>query len=227
MLFLGTAVNAATVAVGGALGCLAGSRIPKKLSPAAFRGIGLFTLVIGISMALRTSDFLVLASSCIMGSLAGEALRMEDRLLSFGDWIRRKAGLSSATLAEGMTSAFLLFCTGSMTIVGSLEEGLGGSSDLLLAKAVMDGFAALLLASALGFGVVLSIVPLVLYQGGLTLAASMAGGSIPPGHVVEMSAAGGVILIALGIEMLGIRKMQVANLLPALPAAVLIKTLAG
>ncbi len=227
MLLLGTAVNAATVAVGGALGCLAGSRIPKKLSPAAFRGIGLFTLVIGISMALRTSDFLVLASSCIIGSLAGEALRLEDRLRAFGDWIRRKAGLSSATFAEGMTSAFLLFCMGSMTIVGSLEEGLGGSSDLLLTKAVMDGFAAILLASALGFGVVLSIVPLVLYQGGLTLAASMAGGSIPPGHVEEMSAAGGVILIGLGIEILGIRKMQVANLLPALPAAVLIKSLVG
>jgi uncharacterized membrane protein YqgA involved in biofilm formation len=116
---------------------------------------------------------------------------------------------------------------GSMTIVGSLEEGIGGSSELLLAKSMMDGFAALILASTLGFGVVLSIVPLVLYQGGLTLAASLVGSSIPPDMVSSMSAAGGVILIALGIDILGLRKMEVANLLPALPAALIIQAVAG
>jgi len=227
MLFQGTIVNAATVAAGGLLGTLIGSRLPASLSPAAFKGIGLFTLVIGMSMALETADFLVLASACIIGSIAGEALRLEERMNSFGEWIKARAGVSSPTFTKGMTSAFLLFCMGSMTIVGSLEEGIGGSSELLLAKSMMDGFAALILASTLGFGVVLSIVPLVLYQGGLTLAASLVGSSLPPDMVSAMSAAGGVILIALGIDILGLRKMEVANLLPALPAALIIQAVAG
>lgn len=227
MLFLGTAVNAATVAAGGILGSLAGSRLPPRLSPAAFRAIGLFTLVMGVSMALETGSFLVLAISCIAGSIAGEAMGLDALLLALGERIRNRAGLSSATFARGMTTSFLLFCMGSMTVVGSLEEGLGGSSELLLAKAVMDGFAALMLASALGFGVVLSIVPLVLYQGGLTLAASIFGASIPAGPVSEMSAAGGVILVGLGIDILGIRKIEVANMLPALPLALAAGFIAG
>ncbi len=227
MLFRGTIVNAAAVAAGGLLGTLIGSRLPARLSPAAFRGIGLFTLVMGVSMALKAADFLVLASACITGSVAGEALRLEERMHSFGEWIKARAGLSSPTFTKGLTSAFLLFCTGSMTIVGSLEEGIGGSSELLLAKSVMDGFASLILASALGFGVVLSVIPLALYQGGLTLAASLAGSSIPPDMVSSMSSTGGVILIALGIDILGIREMKVANLLPALPAALVIQAVAG
>lgn len=222
MILLGTAVNAATVLAGGSIGCLVRTRLPERLSTAAFRGIGLFTLVIGFAMALRTASLLVLAASCIVGSLAGEALDLDARIRRLGDWLKARTRSGSSRFGEGMTAAFLLFCMGSMTLIGAIEEGMGGSSELLLAKAVMDGFAALLLASALGVGVVFSIVPLVLYQGGLTLLAALSGSALPEAVITEMSAAGGVVLVGLGIEILGIRRLTVANMLPALVVSALL-----
>jgi uncharacterized membrane protein YqgA involved in biofilm formation len=212
----GTIANVATVIVGGLLGCIAGSRLGRRFSEAAFRGIGLFTLVIGMSMALRTGSFLILAFSCISGSLAGEALQVDAGLRRLGTALGRRLSFGGERFSEGMVAAFLLFCMGSMTVLGAVEEGMGRSSELLMTKALMDGFAAAIMASALGPGVIFSVIPLAIYQGGLTLIAAWAGGGLPGRVVTEVSAVGGVLLAGLGIEILGIRKMTSANMLPAL-----------
>lgn len=216
MLLLGTIVNAATVIVGGVTGALAGRRLGTRFSEAAFRGIGLFTLVIGIYMALMTSSFLILAASVVLGSIAGEAMGVSAALERFGTALGRRLSFGGERFAEGMVAAFLLFCMGSMTVLGAVQEGMGRSSELLLTKALMDGVAGAMLASALGVGVVFSVIPLLLYQGGLTLAAAVLGSGLPEQVVAEVSAAGGVLLIGLGIDILGIRKMNAANILPAL-----------
>ncbi len=216
MLLLGTIVNAATVIVGGVTGALAGRRLGTRFSEAAFRGIGLFTLVIGTYMALMTSSFLILAASVVLGSIAGEAMGVSAALERFGTALGRRLSFGGERFAEGMVAAFLLFCMGSMTVLGAVQEGMGRSSELLLTKALMDGVAGAMLASALGVGVVFSVIPLLLYQGGLTLAAAVLGSGLPEQVVAEVSAAGGVLLIGLGIDILGIRKMNAANILPAL-----------
>jgi uncharacterized protein len=219
MILQGTALNIATVLAGSILGSIAGSRMSTRLTDAAFRAIGLFTLVIGISMALQTQRFLLLAFSCIAGSVAGEALDLDAGLRKLGERIRAGVRFGGARFAEGMITAFLLFCMGSMTILGALQEGMGGSSQLLYTKALMDGVAAAMLASALGPGVAFSIIPLALYQGGLTILAAFAGESIPGAVVAEITAVGGVLLIGLGVELLGLRRLKVANMLPALVIA--------
>jgi len=216
MILQGTALNVATVAAGSLAGTLLGSRLKAKLVDAAFRAIGLFTLVLGLSMALQTQKFLLLVFSCIVGSVSGEAADIDGRLRRWGDRVRQRIKLGGTRFAEGLVTAFLLFCMGSMTVIGALQEGMGGSSNLLFTKALMDGVAAAMLASALGIGVAFSIIPLAIYQGGLTLLSAVAGRAIPGPVVTEISATGGVILLGLGIELLGLRKLGVANMLPAL-----------
>jgi len=216
VLLLGTIVNVATVIAGGTAGALAGKRFGTRFNEAAFRGIGLFTLVIGLYMALMTSGILMLAASVVLGSIAGEAMGIASALKRFGTALGRRMSFGGERFAEGMVAAFLLFCMGSMTVLGAVQEGMGRSSELLLTKALMDGVAGAMLASALGPGVVFSVIPLLLYQGGLTLVAAGFGSGLPEHVVAEVSAAGGVLLTGLGIEILGIRRMNTANMLPAL-----------
>jgi hypothetical protein len=216
VILQGTILNVVTVLIGSAIGTLAGSRMNARLTQAAFRAIGLFTLLLGISMALQTREFLLLAFSCIAGSIVGEALDFDSAFRRLGERVKARIRIGGERFSEGMVTAFLLFCMGSMTVVGSISEGMGGSSELLYTKALMDGVAAAMLASALGAGVAFSVVPLAVYQGGLTILAFSAGQSIPDQVVLEISAAGGILLIGLGIELLGIRQIKAANMLPAL-----------
>ncbi|MBN1434694.1 DUF554 domain-containing protein [Candidatus Fermentibacterales bacterium] len=217
----GTLVNAAAVLAGGSLGLLLHSRIPQRLSRAAFEAIGLFTLALGFSMAIRTHSFLVVILSVVVGALVGSAVHLERGAERIGDRLRARLGSRDSRFTEGMVSAFMLFCMGSMTVLGALEEGLGNGCDLLLAKSLLDGFASLALASAMGVGVLFAIFPLLLYQGGLTLLGRLLEGGLPVAAVDEMSAVGGVLLLGLGIRILELRKVSVLDLLPALPLAVL------
>ncbi len=219
MILQGTALNILTILAGGTLGALAGSKLQTRFTEAAFRAIGLFTLVLGMSMAMQTSRLLMLAFSCIAGSLAGEAMDIDGALLRFGGFVKSRIRVGGARFSEGMVAAFLLFCMGSVTVLGAVQEGMGSSSELLFTKSLMDGVAAAMLASVLGWGVLFSVIPLAVYQGGLTILAGAAGSSLPMEVVNEVSAAGGVMLLGLGIELLGIRKLKIANMLPALVIA--------
>ena len=295
---IGTLVNVAAVLAGSAVGVLVGARLPERFTRIVFTGIGLFTLVIGFSMALKTQQFLIMVFSVVLGAIAGELLDIDRQLNRFGEWlmkaisrntaqaqaqaeqrtsgqvakrssedeegerssdpaverssapagrlgtqsqIPRGFGLCPASscpaaqsrFSEGMVTAFLLFCMGSMTVLGALEEGMGKTPNLLLAKSVLDGFASVALAAGFGVGVAFSVVPLLVYQGGLTLVAMLVGRSLPAPVVTEVSAAGGVLLVGLGLNLLGgpwdtipisgtksgyvpRPKLKVLNLLPAL-----------
>lgn len=213
---IGTIINVGTVLAGSALGMLFHSKVPERFVKIAFNGIGIFTLVLGFSMALEGNKPLFLVFSIILGSLIGEWLDLDDKLNGLSDRLKKRIGSDNDNFSNGLITAFLLFCMGSMTILGAIEEGVKGTYDLLLTKSLMDGFASLALASTLGFGVMLSVVPLFLYQGGLTLLAESLQGYMTDPMITELSAVGGMLLIALGLNILELKQIKVTNMLPAL-----------
>ncbi|MCE5175456.1 MAG: DUF554 domain-containing protein [Bacteroidales bacterium] len=222
MILFGTIVNVATVLSGSLLGHFFHSKLPQRIVKIIFQAIGLFTLYIGITMTMRTHQILILIFSIVLGSAVGEWINIEKYINRLGEWVKKKIHSKDETFSEGMVAAFLLFCMGSMTILGSFEEGTVGKSDLLVAKSVMDGFSSLALASALGIGVAFSVIPLIIFQGGLTLLAWWLGSLMPDLVVDEMSAVGGLMLVGLGLSIMEIKKIKVVNMLPALVFAVIL-----
>jgi uncharacterized membrane protein YqgA involved in biofilm formation len=212
----GTLINAGAVIVGSSIGIVVGTRLPRKITEIVFQGIGLFTILIGIRMAIETSNFLLMILSIVTGSVIGESMDIENLAIRLCDSLKKRVKSKNEKFSEGMTTAFLLFCIGSMTILGAIEEGLGGKPDLLMAKSVLDGFASIGLAAALGVGVMFSVIPLLIYQGGITLFSSFLQGIFPVTVVGEMSAVGGLLLIGLGINILEIKKLRILNMIPAL-----------
>jgi len=215
----GTLVNALAVVVGSIVGLLIHSRFPPRITRIAFQGIGLFTLFIGMQMALKTQDLLIMIFSILIGAVAGELLGLEKGITRMSDWLKTKVHSRNEKFTEGLVTAFLLFCMGSMTILGAIEEGMSGKPDLLLAKSVLDGFSSIALSASLGAGVLFAVVPLLIYQGGLTLLAGQLGTVLFPPVVNEITATGGLLFIGLGINILEIRKIQVLNMIPALLVA--------
>jgi hypothetical protein len=212
----GTLINMAAVAVGGSVGLLFHSRLPERFTKTFFQAIGLFTLFLGFSMSLKTENPLLLIFSLIIGALVGTMLKLQERMEQSGTNLQAKLKLKGGKFSEGLVTSFLMFCMGSMTILGAIEEGLGNEPKLLLIKSLMDGFSSVALAAALGVGVIFSIIPLLIYQGGLTLLAAWFGHSVSTLMINEITATGGILLIGLGITILGIKKIDVLNLIPAL-----------
>ena len=219
-MITGTIINISTVLLGSLIGILFRSKLPERFIKIVFQGIGLFTLVLGVSMALKSSHLLVMVFSLIIGGILGEMLRLETRVENIANQLKNKFKLGSERFSEGMVTAFLLYCMGSMTILGAIEEGLGNGFDLLLTKSIMDGFASIALASAFGTGVAFSVVPFLIYQGGLTLLTAFLGDYFSDVITTDMTAVGGVLLVGLGINILEIKKIKVLNLLPAILAAI-------
>ncbi len=219
-MITGTIINISTVLLGSLIGILFRSKLPERFIKIVFQGIGLFTLVLGVSMALKSSHLLVMVFSLIIGGILGEMLRLETRVENIANQLKNKFKLGSERFSEGMVTAFLLYCMGSMTILGAIEEGLGNGFDLLLTKSIMDGFASIALASAFGTGVAFSVVPLFIYQGGLTVLTAFLGDYFSDVITNDMTAVGGVLLVGLGINILEIKKIKVLNLLPAILAAI-------
>lgn len=221
----GTWINIITVLLGGSLGLLFGQRLPERFRSIVFQAIGLFTLFLGVSMALQIPDPLVLVLSLVIGGLLGEWMKLEQGSVRWSEKLKVLLKSKHQNFSEGMLTAFLLFCMGSMTILGALEEGLGGKPELLITKSIMDGFSAIILAAGLGFGVLFSVIPLLIYQGGLTLLASHIEGWMQEGMIATLTATGGVILIGLGINILEIKKIRVLNLIPALLIGIILSWL--
>ncbi len=219
---LGTIVNTITVIIGSFIGLFLHTRLPERLTRTAFNTIGIFTIFIGITMALKTSHILILVFSILPGAIIGELLQLEERLNRFTERLRTRLRLKGSTFTEGLLAAFLLFCMGSMTILGAIEEGTGNTPNLYFTKALLDGFAAIALAAGLGIGVLFSAIPLFLYQATLTLLARLLNTILRPGIVDEITAVGGLILISLGINILQIKKLKILNLLPGLIIALIL-----
>jgi uncharacterized membrane protein YqgA involved in biofilm formation len=227
----GTLLNAATVLVGGVIGTLAGNRLPERFTRILFIALGLFTSVTGLQQALGAKNSLVVLGGLLIGGLLGEAIQIERRLADFGAWaqqrLRRSKPTGESTIGEGLVTASLLFCVGPLTILGSLKNGLSGDASLLIIKATLDGFAGLALAATLGWGVLLSIIVIVVVQGGLSLGA----GAIAPllatngALIPELVATGGFLLIGIGLRLMKIADLRPGNFLPALVITPLLVTL--
>jgi uncharacterized protein len=236
----GTLINAGTVLAGTIIGTLLGERLPERIRAVVMDGLGLVVLVVGMDEALavsrppltglpRGSPVLIVLGSVLVGGILGELARIETGLNAAGDWLKARFGKGQSRFTEGFVVASLVFCVGPLTILGSIRDGLSGDYSLLAIKAMLDGFAALAFASALGWGVGFSIITILLYQGGLSMAAGAVAGAFrdPAGnaYIAAVTATGGVLILAIGLRLLRIREVRVANLLPALflaPAGVAI-----
>lgn len=221
---IGTLLNIATVLVGGGLGAFLGHRLPERMRETVLHGLGLVTLVVGVQLTLKTNNILIVMGSVLVGAILGEWWRIDVGLERVSEWLRSKvakrASASSMThFTEGFVTASLVFCVGPMTILGSIQDGLTGDYSLLAIKSLLDGFAALAFASSLGMGVLFSTLTILVYQGGLTLLAGLAQNILNDVMIAEMTATGGVMILAIGLLLLDVKRIRVANLLPALAIA--------
>jgi len=213
----GTLLNAATVLIGGLLGTALGDRLPATLRETVVRGVGLFTLAMGVKFAIDTSNLLFMLGAMLLGGIVGSLLGVDARLNRLGESLQRRfARGSTSTVAEGFVTAAIVFCVGPLTFLGSIQNGLSGDPSLLSVKSVLDGFTAIALAATLGWGVLLTIPLILIYQGGLALGASLFVGLLTDLQLREMSAVGGLLIIGVGLKLLSIRDVKVADFLPAI-----------
>ena len=217
----GTLVNVATVIAGSLLGIFFRHRLPRRVVTVVFQGIGLFTIGLGVSMFLESQWIIVVVLSLLFGGITGGALRLEERIEHLSETIKKKFRFKDERFTEGLITAFLLFCMGSLTILGAIEEGIGNGPELLITKSVLDGFSSTALAAAMGIGVLFSVIPLLIYQGGITLLSMWLGNFFAQSVVNELTATGGILLIGLGFNILNLAKIKVTDLLPALLFVVL------
>ncbi|MNM74281.1 putative membrane protein YdfK [compost metagenome] len=215
---LGTIVNFFTIFVGGIIGVLLKGGLPKRFTDTIMSGVALCVIYIGISGTLKGENMLLIVISTAVGSLLGESINIDEKLILLGNFIENKAKNFSkdTSISLGFVTASLLFCVGAMAVVGSLESGLLGKYDILFTKSILDGVTALILSSTLGIGVILSAFSVLVYQGLITLAASLLQNILTTPIVNEMSAVGSLLIIGIGLNMLGITKIKVANMLPAI-----------
>ena len=221
---LGTIVNTIAILIGGLVGLLFGQAFPDKIKKTVIQGIGLAVLLIGGSMALETKNPLIIISSLVLGGIIGEWIDIELRLQHLGQWLERKFARKGQAQGSGFTKAFvtssLIYCVGAMAIMGSLESGLKGNHNILFAKSMLDGITAVIFASSMGIGVLVSALPVFLYQGAITMAAGLLQGVLSPQVISEMSATGGLLILGIGFNILELKEIKVGNLLPAVFIAV-------
>ncbi len=217
---IGTFINVGAILTGTAIGSLAGSKLPPRMRRIVLYGIGLVVILMGFQMAVRTQNILVMLGAVLIGGTIGELLRIEDRLEQLGQFFQAKFSKGSEqSVAEGFVTASLVFCVGPMAILGSISDGLSGDYSLLSIKAVMDGLASIAFGASLGWGVGLSAISILVYQGGLTLAAGLLPGVLNEAVITEMTATGGLIIIGIGIKLLDLKDLPLANFVPAIAVA--------
>lgn len=236
---VGTVVNVATVLAGAGLGVALGHRIPMRVRDLVMDALGLVTLLIGALGAVAVTDIaltsyvgtgapmLIVLASLVLGGIIGSLLRIQERVEAAGGWLQSRLSSSHSTpdrqrFIEGFVTASLIFCTGPLTVLGSLNDGLGNGADQLFLKATLDGFAAIAFAATFGWGVAASAITIVAVQGSLTLLGVALGDVLPAAHLAGLTATGGLLLIGVGLRLLRIREIPVADLLPALLLAPLL-----
>lgn len=218
----GTLVNAAAIIAGAAIGSGLKTLLPDRLVKSVFTALGLITLTLGVSMAITSSNIMAVVIGIVVGTILGEILDIDKRLKGFIERISPKKNNSGTTenrserFVQGFMTATLLYCVGSMAILGAIEDGMGNTPNLLYTKSIMDGISAIALASAFGLSVLFSAVPILLYQGAITLLATGLSQVMTPEMMSDMTAAGGVLLIGLAVNILDIKEVRVTNMLPAL-----------
>jgi len=224
----GTLLNAATVLLGGLVGTVVGDRLPERLRENVVRGVGLFVTAMGVKFAIETTNLLYLLGAMLLGGIVGSLIGVDMRLNQLGEMLQRRlARGGTSTVAEAFVTASIVFCVGPLTFLGSIQNGLTGDTTLLTVKSVLDGFTAIALAATLGWGVLLTVPLILLYQGGLAVGASLFAGVLSDLQLREMSAVGGLLLIGVGLRLLSIRDVKVADFLPAIIVSPLVVALFG
>jgi len=222
----GTILNAATVAIGTTVGLVAATRVSARLQESLTTGLGLFTLVLAASMGLqvfvdpaaRTEDSLAVLGGILLGVAVGEWLRLHDRLEALGGWFQRRLarGDRPSRVSEAFVTTSIVFCVGPLTILGSLDNGLRGDITLLATKSLLDGVASVAFAAALGAGVYLSIITILVVQGGIALGAFLLAGFFDPVTILVVTSIAGITLLGVGLRLLELKQVRLANFLPAL-----------
>lgn len=215
---IGTIVNSLAVVIGCLIGFIFKGRLKTNISNTIMSGLGLCILYIGVSGALKGEDTLLMIICIVIEALIGELINIDNWLNRLGQAVERKVnkgGKNNISIAEGFVSASLLFCVGAMAIVGALESGLRGNYDTLFAKSLLDGITSIILTSTLGIGVVFSAITIFVYQGAITLGAGMLANVLSETVINNMTGVGSLLIIGLGLNILGVTKIKVANLLPA------------
>jgi len=218
----GTLVNVVAVLVGSGIGLAIGNRLSQRLREIMTTGLGLSTLLIGVQMVLKVQSPLVVIASMVIGGVTGELLGIEEALERAGEWLRSRARSGSGTFVTGYVTASLVFCVGPMTLLGSIQEGLTGNPDIIYTKAMLDGAASVAFASSLGVGVGFAAITVLVFQGALTLLGAQLAFLLRPEILNEVTATGGLLILAIGLLLLEVKRLRVANLLPALVVVVLL-----
>jgi uncharacterized protein len=229
MFLLGTLVNGLLIIIGTLLGKLL-HRIPESMKETVMYAIGLAVMVLGLQMGLKSENFLIVILSLVIGAVIGELLKLEEKLNDLGLWLERKIGSNGkGSISEGFVTATLIFVIGAMAIIGALDSGIRGDHSVLYTKSIIDGFTALILTTTLGIGVIFSAVPVMLYEGLIALFATQIDRFVPQAlmnqFIVEMTATGGIMIMAIGMNLTGIVKIKVANFLPGIVVTGIIVTI--
>jgi uncharacterized membrane protein YqgA involved in biofilm formation len=229
MFLIGTLVNGLLIIIGTFLGKLL-NRIPESMRVTVMYAIGLSVMVLGLQMGLKSENFLIVIISLVVGAVIGELLKLEDKLNDLGGWLERKVGSNGkGSISEGFVTATLIFVIGAMAIIGALDSGIRGDHAVLYTKSLIDGFTALILTTTLGIGVIFSAIPVVLYEGLIALFATQIDRFVPQElmdqFIVEMTASGGIMIFAIGLNLTGMVKIKVANLLPGIVITGIIVTI--
>lgn len=225
-MLYGTIINGISIIIGSILGMFL-TKIHERYKETIMQGIGIMVMIIGLQMAFETDSVIIVLLSVMAGAIIGEFLRLEALLDRVGYWIASKIRNKdeSTNVAQGFVTASLIFVVGAMSILGSLDSGLRGDHELLLLKSILDGFIAFVLATTLGLGVVFSVVPVVLFQGTITLLATRIESLLPDAMfdalLIEVTAVGGLLIVAIGLNILKITKIRVTNLLPSILMVIL------
>tara|TARA_B100000963_G_scaffold361797_1_gene399720 strand:+ start:2451 stop:3143 length:693 start_codon:yes stop_codon:yes gene_type:complete len=216
MIPYGTLLNVLLVILGGTIGIFTKKIISSHLQKKIFIALGLFTIIIGFSMCFNFQNYIVVILSIILGSKVGHYLNLDLVIKNLTKNLKEKFKINSNNFTEGILTSFLLFCIGSMTIVGSIEEGLGKSPTILYTKSVMDGVSSILLSSIFGVGVIFSVFPMIIFQVSITLLTFYFRDFIPNQLISDIESVGGIVIIVMGLNILGLKKVKAINLLPSL-----------
>ncbi|MDI3477391.1 MAG: uncharacterized protein PWQ59_916 [Thermoanaerobacterium sp.] len=214
---IGTLVNAASIVAGSIAGTLFKIGIPDRVKTTVMHAISLSVLIIGFDSALKYKNLLLVIISLAIGGILGELLDIEKKLNEFGNFLeRRLARGSESRISEGFVTASLIYCVGAMAIVGALKDGLQGDHSILFAKSMLDGISSIIFASTLGIGVMISSISVLVYQGLITICASLLKSLLTANVVADMSAIGGILIIGISLNMLDLTKIKIGNLLPSI-----------
>jgi len=224
-MLVGTVINVAAIAVGTLVGFTLKQRLPERINSITMQGLGLVTALIGVRMMIATQNVLIILVSVVVGGILGEFLHIEGRLDRFGARVEARFSKEGGTFAKAFVTSSLLYCVGPMAIIGALQDGLRGDFSILLTKSGLDGIASVAFASTLGIGVLFSTIPVLAYQGGITIGASVLEPYLSSVIVNEMTATGGLLIVGIALNILQLARIKVANMLPAILIAAIVSAM--